>query len=149
MIRFYTPILMLLLQLRVCCAQAANATACSWSINDQMGSSGGGIMFFLGFLACAILALVIWLLVRRYGAPKPAMPKPASGSGWHIPFWHSNRVAPGDAQPAPGQYQPGNPPAPGLYPPGPPPAQNMMGWYYPGLGLTGYRTEYELVPQRA
>lgn len=158
--------LVLLLHLRVSCAQAANSTACSWALGDQMGSGGGIFMFFIGWIPGALLASFAWWLSTLYG---PKAQKESGGGGWHLPAWHlpswHSQTGPGRYQPVPDHPQPGPAPgpAPGQYPlqpgqdqwgmpPGQPPpgsAAGSMGWYYPGMGLAGYRTEYDVVPSRA
>jgi hypothetical protein len=111
-----------------------NTTDCSWSFASQMGSGGGILMYFLGFMTGALVIGVVWLLMDQ------------RWRSWHV-FGHG-----GSAQAAytpmypqayppvdPGQQQ-GYPPAPQGYPPGYPP-QQAFAW--PAQG--GYQTQYEVI----
>lgn len=125
------PLLPLLLPCAL--AQAAtNTTDCSWSFATQMGSGGGVLMFFLGFMTGALLIGVIWLLMDQ------------RWRSWKV-FGRSEstpQYAP--LYPTPEQsYQPSMPQQPFQpgYSPGYPPQQQSYAW--PGHG--GYQTQYEVI----
>lgn len=41
------------------------ATCEDWTVSKQMGSTGGGLMFMLGFFACAIIAAIIFAVLTQ------------------------------------------------------------------------------------
>ena len=133
----FACLLLLGLILPAASAQAAsNATAaCSWDFPTQMGSGGGILMFFLGFMAGALVIGLIWLLMdQRWRL-------------WHL--WGGG----GSSAPVP-QYAPLNPQGyPGgqdMYqqPQGYPPAAyaQQQGLIWPhALGMSNYRSQYEVI----
>jgi hypothetical protein len=130
----------LLIFLRLAMAQTdGNATDCSHDLPEQMGSGGGILMFFLGFMTGALVIGLIWLLMDQ------------RGRSWHF-FGHGGGYAPVYPAQDPAQQpsypmpQPGYPaPQPGYPAPaqGYPP-QQAYAWA-PPAGLGGYKTEYELI----
>jgi len=128
-------LLALFLPLAVAQAATGANTTCSWDFASQMGSGGGILMFFLGFMTGALVIGVIWLLMDQ------------RWRSWHV--WSRGASAPAPQYaplypaPEPAQ-QPGYPPPQQGYPPGyAPPGQ--AGAWAGAFGLGGYRTEYELI----
>jgi hypothetical protein len=118
---------------------SSNTTcSCSWDFPTQMGSGGGVLMFFLGFMTGCLVIGLIWLLVDQ------------RWRSWHV-WGHAPEAAPA-AQYAP-LYNPSAPAAypaqdqgapPGYPPPGYPPPQQAGVWALPG-GLSTYRTQYDVL----
>jgi hypothetical protein len=128
----------LLLFLPLTMAQAAGSnTTCTWDVPTQMGSGGGILMFFLGFMVGALVIGIIWLLMDQ------------RWRSWHIMGRKDGPPAPQYAPlyPSPDPSQPqGYPPQPQGYPglpQGYPPQQG--GAWGVQFGLGNYRTEYELI----
>lgn len=114
----------------------SNTTDCSISFADQMGSGGGILMFFLGFIVGALVIGLIWLLMDQ------------RWKSWSI-FGGQNRVSPSGNPSGPYASLPTYPP-PGAYP-GPQPAYSSGSAYAPQQIYTwpaaSYQTQYEVVPQ--
>ena len=117
--------------LPVVAAQVTNATACSWDFPTQMGSGGGVLMFFLGFMTGAIVLGLIWLLVEQ------------RGRAWHLWGRDSTASAP-QYQPLPPQgYLQPDPQQQGYPPAGYAP---QHGFVWPNaVGLGNYQSAYELI----
>lgn len=117
-------------------AQAAattNTTDCSWSFATQMGSGGGILMFFLGFMTGALVIGVVWLLMDQRWRSWHVFSRGGGTPSAYTPMY------PQGYPPADQAQQQGYPPAPQGYPPGYP--QQQYTWVPTG----GYQTQYEVI----
>jgi len=59
-------------------ASAQNTTSCDKTLAAEMGTGGGGLMFFLGFMVACVLALLAWffLIHRPQQIKKQTEPQP-------------------------------------------------------------------------
>lgn len=127
----------LLLFIRSVAGQAAattNTTDCSLSFASQMGSGGGILMFFLGFITGALVIGMIWLLMDQRWRSWHVFGRGGSASAAYTPMY-PQAYPPVD----PGQQQ-GYPPAQQGYPPGYP-QQQAYAW----SPQVGYQTQYEVI----
>ena len=122
----------LLLFLPLTMAQAAsNTTACSWDFPTQMGSGGGILMFFLGFMTGALVIGLIWLLMDQRWRSWHVFGKGGGAPAGYAPIYPS--LDPAQQQGYPPQQQQGYP------------QQTSYAWAIPP-GMSGYRTEYDVIP---
>jgi hypothetical protein len=115
-------------------AATTNTTDCSWSFADQMGSGGGILMFFLGFMTGALVVGIVWLLMDQRWRSWHVFSRGGGTPNQYTPMYPQGYPGADPSQPQ------GYPPAPTGYPPGYPP-QQAFAW--PAQG--GYQTHYEVI----
>lgn len=116
-------------------ASSTNTTDCSWSFATQMGSGGGILMFFLGFMTGALVIGVVWLLMDQRWRSWRVLNRGGGNPSAYTPMY------PQGYPPADQAQQQGYPPAPPGYPPGYP-QQQQYTWVPP---TAGYQTQYEVI----
>jgi hypothetical protein len=123
--------LLLLLTLSLPVVSATNSTDCSWDFPTQMGSGGGILMFFLGFMTGALVLGMIWLLVDQ------------RWRSWHLWGRDSSATAP-QYQPMPPQaYLQPDQPQPGYAPTGYAPQPGLV--WPNAVSFGNYQTTYDLI----
>ena len=126
------------------CATAQNATvSCDKTLAAEMGTGGGGLMFFLGFMVAAVLALLGWFFLIRKQGPPHAVEEPRQQS---IPVTIQPPTPVYQPPPQPPVYQP--PPQPPVYPT-PPPGPQGAKIYWPNQQPQQRCYYYSPVPNKA